>query len=105
MVLGHCWATLCASVPGFAPLAGERVVLVGGRYLEPAERERLSAAGIAHVGEREVGRLGPALGAAGSRVSLHLDLDVLDARPSGARTPTRCPAASTRASWPRRSRP
>jgi arginase len=83
MVLGHCWATLCASVPGFAPLEGERVVLVGGRDLEPAERERLAAADMVHVGEREVGGLGAALGAAGSRVSLHLDLDVLDAEAVG----------------------
>ena len=83
MVLGHCWAALCASVPGFAPLEGERVVLVGGRDLEPAERERLAAADMVHVGEREVGGLGAALGAAGSRVSLHLDLDVLDAEAVG----------------------
>ena len=83
MVLGQCWAALCASVPGFAPLAGERIVLVGGRDLEPAERERLAVAGIAHVGERAVGGLGAVLGAAGSPVSLHLDLDVLDAEAVG----------------------
>ncbi len=59
-------------------------MLVGGRDLEPAERERLTTAGIVHVGEREVGGLGAALGAAGSRVSLHLDLDVLDAETVGS---------------------
>ena len=83
MTLGHCWGALCATVPGAAPVAGERVVLVGGRDLDPAERERLAASGITHVREPEVGDLAGALGAAGPRASLHLDLDVLDAETVG----------------------
>ena len=55
MTVGDCWSGLCASVPGFSPLPADRVALVGARDLEAAER--LPAAG---------------------RVSLHVDLDVLD---------------------------
>jgi arginase len=74
MTVGHCWAALCATVPGFAPVAEERVVLVGARDLEDGERARLARSAIAQVAAADVGAA-----LAADRVSLHLDLDVLDA--------------------------
>ena len=38
MTIGDCWTALCATVPGFAPLPADRVVLAGARDIEPAER-------------------------------------------------------------------
>ncbi len=77
MVVGDCWRTLCATVPGFAPLAAGRVVLAGARDVDAGERERLDRSDVVELAPAEIGRLGEAL-PAGERVSLHLDLDVLD---------------------------
>jgi arginase len=74
MTVGDCWTALCAAVDGFAPMPARRVALVGARDVEPAERKRLDAAGVIELDGR---RLAGALPAA-ERVSLHLDLDVLD---------------------------
>ena len=69
MTVGDCWSALCATVPGFAPVPADRVVLVGARDLDPAERARLDASAIAE---------GRGVLPAAERVSLHIDLDVLD---------------------------
>ena len=72
MVTGDCWASLCATVPGFRPLPEERAVLVGARDVDDGERERLAASRVARTDD-------PAAHLAGAeRVSLHVDLDVLD---------------------------
>jgi arginase len=71
MTVGDCWAGLCATVPGHEPVPAERVVLVGVRDVEPGERRRLDASAIVEAGP---GDIRPAT----ARVSLHLDLDVLD---------------------------
>jgi arginase len=86
IAVGHCWDAMAGDVPGFSPVAEERVVLVGARAIEPPEEERLAASGIAVVGADRIGREGlgaleAALdGLAGrvGRVYVHLDLDVLD---------------------------
>lgn len=70
MTVGHCWEALCATVPGFAPVAEERVVLVGARDVDEGEEARLAASGIV--------RAAATAHAPAERVSLHLDLDVLD---------------------------
>jgi arginase len=74
MTVGHCWAALCATVPGFAPVAEERVVLVGARDVDEGERARLDASPVVQAAGVE---------AVSGRVSLHLDLDVLDAERVG----------------------
>jgi arginase len=74
MIVGDCWRTLCATVPGFAPLPEERVVLVGVRDMEDGERGRVDRSAMAQA--REVGHLPAGVG----RISLHIDLDVLDPR-------------------------
>jgi arginase len=71
MTVGDCWTALCSTVDGFTPLPARRVVLVGARDLEPAERRRLDASDVVEAGPR-------AIPVASGRVSLHIDLDVLD---------------------------
>ena len=86
LVVGHCWAELSRTVPGFHPLGEDRVVLVGARDIERMERIRLDASSIAELGPDAVARLGEMLEErrpAMERVSLHVDLDVLD--PSAGR--------------------
>jgi arginase len=79
MIVGDCWQTLCATVPGFAPLPEDRILLAGVRDVEPGERERLDRSAIHRLDAGDIGRL-PALldRLAAQRISLHVDLDVLD---------------------------
>ena len=79
MIVGDCWQTLCATVPGFAPLPEDRILLAGVRDVEPGERERLDRSAIHRLDARDIGRL-PALldRLPAQRISLHVDLDVLD---------------------------
>ena len=81
-VVGRCWSSLTAGVPGFVPVAEENVVLVGARDLDPAEAELLAASGIVHLRAEDVAtRLDAELEALGRRVDqlyVHVDLDVLD---------------------------
>jgi len=84
MVVGDCWQTLCATVPGFVPLREDHVLLVGVRDMEAGERQRLERSAIHRLDVRDVGRLADQLDHLhGDRISLHIDLDVLD--PSHAR--------------------
>lgn len=84
---GRCWAALAASVDGFRPVPDERVVLIGGRDLDPAEADVLAHSPIAHVREDGVRERDPIDGLAmvldrlkahAARAYLHLDLDVID---------------------------
>jgi arginase len=87
MATGHCWARMAERVPGFAPVDGGRVVLLGARDYGRATAARLTEAGISVVKPDDVRRDGlraalvPALDALRERVKriyLHIDLDVLD---------------------------
>jgi arginase len=84
---GRCWRGLAGTVPGFAPVADHRLLLVGARDLDPSEEALTAAVGIRRVTPRDVGRGGarqavaPVVGriARGvDRFYLHVDLDVLD---------------------------
>jgi arginase len=77
MIVGDCCHALCASVPGFAPLDARQVVLVGARDIDTGERARLDASDVVEVAVDDIGVLPSAL-AGFDRVSLHVDLDVLD---------------------------
>jgi len=93
MVVGDCWRTLCATVPGCAALPEDRVILAGVRDVEAGERERLDRSAIDRIAAQDIGRLPERLDRLqATRVSLHIDLDVLDpahgranafARPTG----------------------
>jgi arginase len=81
-LMGRCWRSLAASVPGFRPVPGQRVVLVGARDLSDAERALIADAGVTWVRADALGALPPALDALAAsgarRVYLHVDLDVHD---------------------------
>jgi arginase len=66
ILTGTCWGKLARSIPGFAPLRGEQIVLLGARDLEEAEVALLDELGV----RRELGE--------SSGVYVHFDLDVLD---------------------------
>jgi arginase len=66
ILTGRCWRTIAQSIPGFEPMAGERIALLGARDLEPAEEALLAEVGV----RRELGRMG--------EVYAHFDLDALD---------------------------
>jgi arginase len=97
MLAGECWHHLARTVPGFAPLGGTQMVLVGARDVELDEADLLQRVGVQRVPHAE--DLAPALESLPARanidgVYLHLDLDVLDpheatanqwAPPGGAR--------------------
>jgi arginase len=66
ILTGRCWRTMAQSIPGFEPVAGERIALLGARDLEPAEEALLGGLGVRRECE-------------GMRdVYTHFDLDVLD---------------------------
>ncbi len=79
---GTCWRALRETIPGFAAVPAQDVVVVGVRDLEPYQRRRLENSEIAVVGHRvDLLRLDAVLddlAARVDRVYLHVDLDVLD---------------------------
>ena len=83
MLTGRCWRQLTSTIPGFAAVPDEHVILLGARDLDPQEAELLSRARLHHLpsaGARD-GRIEAALDALARRVRglyLHIDLDVLD---------------------------
>jgi len=87
IAVGHCWKAMVRGVPGFSAVPEENVVMAGVREVDPAERARLDASGVAVVGADLIEKKGwRALAAAldnlktrVSRVYVHVDLDVLDA--------------------------
>lgn len=77
MTIGDCWTALSATVSGFEPVPADRVVLVGARDIEPRERQRLDASDVVELPPGETSRLASELPQS-DRLSLHIDLDVLD---------------------------
>jgi arginase len=81
--LGSSWTQLIKTIPEFAPADERRTVLVGGRDLDPEERERLDRSAVRHylppaLADADLGfDAQPAL-AGSSAAYIHLDLDVLD---------------------------
>jgi len=84
VLTGTGWAALRATIPGFAPVPEEHVVLAGVRDLEPYQRARLGRSRVHAVpGPFAAEDLESALAALRERVErvyLHVDLDVLDSR-------------------------
>jgi len=86
---GRCWRTLAATIPGFAPVPDACVVLAGVRDVDPAEALLLEESEVNVIRADSMRRLGirdalaPALALLGERVTrvhLHVDADVLDAK-------------------------
>jgi arginase len=84
VLTGTGWKALRETIPGFAPVPEERVVLAGVRDLEPYQRARLGRSAVrALPGAFSLDELAQALddlrGEVG-RAYLHVDIDVLDSR-------------------------
>jgi arginase len=90
---GRCWRTLTASIPGFRPLPGSSVLLLGPRSIDAGERTALAASRATVLPWSESRHDGfPAPMASAirafsrcvTRVYLHVDMDVLDPREAPA---------------------
>ena len=77
MVVGDCWQTLCATVPGFIPLRQDQVLLVGVRDTDPGEGERLERSAIHCLDVPDVERLADQLTAAVSALAGRRELAAL----------------------------
>ncbi|HEX6479427.1 MAG TPA: arginase family protein [Ktedonobacteraceae bacterium] len=84
---GHCWTTLAMTIPGFAAIPDDQVLLVGVRQLDPAEQTLLEQSQVMHVRGEQVRAFGlqeslarplRELRSRVRRVYVHIDLDVLD---------------------------
>ncbi len=76
---GQCWQRLARTVPGFEPVPGERVLLVGARDVEPAEAGLLERIGVRRVPHpHDLFDAFAPLKLGVDNLYLHLDLDVLD---------------------------
>ncbi len=87
MATGRCWQGMTATVAGFRPLDDERVLLIGAREFDDAERALFDDTGIAlatceRVHDEGAERtLGPTLDNWAGRldgVHVHVDMDVHD---------------------------
>ena len=106
ILTGRCWQTLAKSIPGYAPLAEDRIILAAARDVDAGEQARLSTSGITALSDRALtaedgqAHLAAALNRLAERVEavhLHIDLDVHDAtvapanhfQPPGGLSPAR----------------
>jgi arginase len=88
IITGRCWTQLAATVPGFAPIADERVCLIGTRDLDSLESALLDDSRVEviepkHVRSALVGALRKIREHVDS-IYVHLDLDVLDSAVAAA---------------------
>ena len=90
-LLGRAWQGLAKSIPGYIPIAGNRIVLFGARALEDAERTLLKTEGVRQAAtvDQLTTQL-PLMKEEVKQVYLHVDLDVLDPKVATANqwTPT-----------------
>lgn len=76
---GRCWRLLAESIPGFAPLPEENIVLIGVRDTDAEEQAALDSSGITQL--RDLAGFAEALDRIAPHVRhwyVHLDLDALD---------------------------
>lgn len=88
ILTGRCWTQLAATIPGFTPVADERVCLVGTRDVDSLEGVMMDESGVEVV---EPKYLRSALPRTLKRIRehvdtiyVHLDLDVLDSAVAAA---------------------
>lgn len=106
ILTGHCWPALAQRISGFAPVAGEDVILAGASDIAKHEHALRERSGMGYLSDRVLNgaegaqRLGEALDRLRPRIDgihLHVDLDVHDAevaranhfRPPGGLSPGR----------------
>ena len=79
---GHGWRTLAASIPGFRPVAPERILHLGARDLDAPELRAMRASGLEMViadsfGQNELRAALQRLHSRVPRIYLHFDVDVI----------------------------
>lgn len=88
IITGRCWKQLTVTIPGFLPVADERVFLVGTRDLDSLEGRLLEESNIDVIKPEKVrSDLARTLNSVAQHVDqiyVHLDLDVLDAAVASA---------------------
>jgi arginase len=90
---GLCWTRLAASLPGFQPVPGSNVLLIGGRDFDEGEQNRLEESGIIVVDyatlkqtsvpealNRGLSKLVDSV----DEIHIHIDPDAFDAREAPA---------------------
>jgi len=84
---GLCWKRLASSIPGFRPISGSNILLMGGRDFDEGERERLEETGVMVVDAAAIAQTGvqaaldsvmPGFLRDVEEVHLHIDLDALN---------------------------
>jgi len=84
IITGRCWTQLAATVPGFEPVADDRVCLIGTRDIDSLEGGLLDESAVDVVEPRklrpDLTQVLASIKQHVPNVYVHLDLDVLDAR-------------------------
>ena len=82
ILTGQCWRQLAKTIPGFAAVRVDRVMLIGARHFDDDESALLSGTKVVRVSSDSVRKgFRDTLAEFGQRVRdvyLHVDLDVLD---------------------------
>jgi arginase len=83
IITGRCWKQLTVTIPGFQPIADERVCLIGTRDVDPLESKLLADSNVDVIApdviRSDLWRTLNSIGQHTERMYVHLDLDVLDA--------------------------
>jgi len=87
LATGDCWQGLLDTIPGFIPVAGNHIVHIGGRDIDPKESARFSRGGATLVDSKSLQAIGIYQGLEAAfqslshhtdRVYVHLDMDIVD---------------------------
>ena len=87
LATGDCWQGLLDTIPGFIPVAGNNIVHIGGRDIDPKESVRFSHSGASLVDLQSLQAQGVHQGLAAAfqrlqhntdQVYVHVDMDIVD---------------------------
>ena len=90
---GLCWKQLAASIPGFRPVPGSNILLVGGRDFDEGEQDRLEQSGVTVIDHAMIETSGlrdalqpgiVKLAADVDEVHVHIDPDALNSKEAPA---------------------
>jgi arginase len=88
IITGRCWTQLAATVPGFEPVADDRVCLIGTRDIDSLEGGLLDQSGVEVIEPRklrsDLTRCLASIRQHAQAMYVHLELDVLDAEVAAA---------------------
>jgi arginase len=90
---GLCWKRLADSIPGFSPIPGSNILLIGGRDFDEGERDRLEGADITVLDHDTIQQTSvqdalhlklSKLNQDVDEIHLHIDLDALNSKEAPA---------------------